>query len=582
MPLTREMLVHEMAAALDHIGVGMHDWPHGVEIKKLSPRHQLVALLLVMDVSPTLVNGWRFRSAEDEIVRSLPRKSLPWDSDTAVFALQAALKVDCMNYICGPALRGAEKAMAAGHVDTALYEAIDACATHLTGLMHGRIATRWNVDKDLKTANRLLASFLPPGVLDLTVVHDGDEWAERARQLARARPVDDVEPLIRHLVLLGHKAPSQTWQRRLQEVLRPEAARDLVGEWVRAAGETGVAEDGHLYTPSNEDLVRAAVIAARSLGVNGVPSDLLGALVRQGAETRPPSTDSLALRVASAAVDTLAQRGADSDLAELERLLDDISRRDLLKRIGAALGPEAVARAEKRDADLKKEKAAAVRAKASPIPKLLRGEVDRMLEEHVNGTMRELGFRKSGRTWRRWVDARVELVDFYSSDLYMSVQYGVLFEGLHPADGPAVQRDPKRVKPFELDLLVSDTAWFADDDVLDLLAERVRTEIVPFLQRCGDRDALFELLLHGVGLPPVVDRGDPRFRDTDYSVSLRKRPTQSGLALGALACIDGDRAAAESWLGVGADDRQVDPLSRNGTKSELDYWRERVAALAAS
>lgn len=580
MPLTREMLLQEMEGTLNRVGVGMHDWPQGVDVTMLSPRGQLVALLLIMDVSPTLVNGWPYFSAENELVTSLPRKSLPWDSDTAVFALQAALKVDCMNYICGPALRGAEKAMAAGHVDTALYEAIDACATHLAGLMHGRIATRYNVDKDLKTANRLLASFLPPGVLDLTAVQDGDEWAERARQLARAHPVDDVEPLIRHLALLGHKAPSQTWQRQLQEVLRPEAARALVAEWVRAARETGVADDGHLYAPSNEDLVRAAVIAGRAIDAIEVPSEVLGALVRQGAETRPPSTESLALRVASAAVDTLAQRGADSDLAELERLLDDISRRDLLKRIGAALGPEAVARADQRDADLKKQKAAAVRAKASPIPKLLRGEVDRMLEERVNATMRELGFRKSGRTWRRWVDGRVELVDFYSSDLYMSVQYGVLFEGLHPEDGPAVQRDPKRVKPFELDLLVSDTGWFADDDVLDLLAERVRTEIVPFLQRCGDRTALFELLLHGVGLPPVARRSDPRFRETDYSVSLRRTPAQSNVLLGALACIDGDRAAAESWLG--AADRQVDPLSHHATKSEIDYWRGRVTALPAS
>jgi hypothetical protein len=580
MPLTRESLLQQMEVALDRIGVGMNEWPDGVDVKKLSPRDQLVALLLIMDVSPARVNGWPFRSAEDKMVTSLPRKTLPWDSDTAVFALQAALKVDCMNYICGPALRGAEKAMAAGHVGPALYEAIDACATHLAGLMHGRIAPRWNVDKDLKTANRLLASFLPPGVLDLTAVHDGDEWAERARQLARAHPVDDVEPVVRHLALLGHKAPSQTWQRQLQEVLRPATARLLVAEWVAAARETGVAADGHLYAPSNEDLVRAAVIAARSMSEAEVPSELLGALVRQGAETRPPSTESLALRVASAAVDTLAQRAAESDLAELERLLDDISRRDLLKRIGAALGPEAVARAEKRDADLKKEKAAAVRAKASPIPKLLRGEVDRMLDERVNGTMRELGFRKSGRTWRRWVDARVELVDFYSSDLYMSVQYGVLFERLHPEDGPAPQRDPKRVKPFELDLLVSETGWFAEDEVLDLLAERVRTEIVPFLERCGDRTALFELLLHGVGLPPVLNRGDPRFRDTDYSVSLRRRPAQSGLALGALACLDGDRAAAESWLG--AADRQVEPLSHHGTASEIDYWRARVAALPAS
>lgn len=576
MPLTRELLLQEMEATLSRAGVSMNAWPEDADVEELSPRGQLVALLLIMDISPARVNGWPHGSVEDTIVSSLPRKSLPWDSDTAVFALQAALKVDCMNYICGPALRGAEKAMASGRFESALYEALDACATHLAGLMHGRFAPRWNVDKDLKTANRLLATFLPPGVLDLTAVHDGDEWAEPARRLARAHSADDVEPLVRHLTLLGHKAPSQTWQRQLREILRLETARALVKEWVSAAEATRVADDGHLYTPSNEDLVRAAVIAARWLPATEVSARQLGALVRQGAETRPPATESLALRVASAAVDTLAQRGTEADLAELERLVDSVSRRDLLKRIGAALGPEAIARAGKRDAELKKEKAAAVRAKANPTPKLLRAEVDGMLRERVDGTMRELGFRKSGRTWRRSIDARVELVEFYSSGLFMSIQYGVLFEELHPVDGPAVQRDPKRVKPFELDLLVSETGWYADAERLDLLAERVRTKIVPFLGRCGDRAALAELLLRGVGFPLAVSPKPARSGDGGRPVSWRNVPTQPGLMLGALACLDGDRVAAEGWLDTAR------PHSRPEAAQELDYWRKRVAALPAS
>lgn len=566
MTLTREGLLQQMEEALDRIGTGWSAWPECVTDRRMTPRDQLVALLLIMDASPELVNGWPYGSSEDQLVASLPRKSLPWDSDTAVFAIRAALKIDCMNYVCGPALRGAEKAMAAGHVDTALYNALRDCAIHLEGLMSGRFAGRWGVDKDRKLADRLLASYLPPGVLDLTAIHDGDEWAEPARLLARAHRIDDVEPVVRHLAALGHRAPSQRWQRQMQDLLESAPSRQLVREWLDAARDVTVASDGHLYTPSNEDLVRAAVIATRWLSVEEAPAELLGTLALRGAATMPPATESLALRVSTAAIDSLVQRAAPADTAQLERLLEDIRRRDLVRRIGQALGSDAVIRAATRDRELAQEKAIAVRAKASPVPKIKRAEVDAMLREHIDDTMRDLGFRKSGRTWRRLTDSRVDVVDFYSSGLHMSVQYGVLFPDLHPENGPAMQRDPKRVKPYELDLSIAESGWYADAATLDLMAQRVRLTISPFLLSCGDRAGLADLLRHGVGMPTNVRGDDDLF--------FRNRPHPPELALGALACIAGDRTSAEWWLAVAED--AVDPLSHARTQAEIEYWKLRL------
>lgn len=65
-----------MERALDRLGVGWSGWPDSVTAEGMTPRDQLVALLLIMDASPELVNGWRHGTTEDVLVRSLPRKKL--------------------------------------------------------------------------------------------------------------------------------------------------------------------------------------------------------------------------------------------------------------------------------------------------------------------------------------------------------------------------------------------------------------------------------------------------------------------------------------------------------------------------
>ncbi|MEV4738037.1 MULTISPECIES: DUF4304 domain-containing protein [unclassified Microbacterium] len=565
-PLTRENLIREMQHALDGIGVGWEGWPAEALNTQLTGRHRLAALLLVMDESPALVNGWPFRSVEDTIVRTFPRKKLPWDEASAVFALEAALTIDCMNYVCGPALRGAQVAMDAGARGPALFDVLTRCAAHLTGLGQ----SRWGVDADRRLAERLLAAFMPRGLLDLSAVRDGDGWAEPAREAARATPHEAAETLVLTLSDLGHKSLSQTWQKRVQAALAPDGARGMVATWLRIAADVDEVRDPadgqvRLFVAGNDDVVRAAALTARWLTEEEMPAALLGVLVRRGAATRPPGTESLALRVASAGIDSLVARDGDADRAELKLLLEDITRRDLVKKIGAALGAEGVAVARDRDALIAKEKARVVRAKSDPLPRLLRADVDRELREHLDDTMRALGFRKDGRTWRRDRGNRIDVVNFSSSGPWVAVQYGVYWTALHPEDGPRHAYDVSRLKAHDLDILIVEQGWEAEEDDLVELAVRMRRMISPFLDACGSRRFLVGLWTAGTGIP-LSARGSG-------DLWLNRKPFPHEVALGALALAEDDPAAARWWFAEAA--RAIAERSSTVGVDELAYWNAR-------
>lgn len=572
-PLTRETLTREMQRALDGIGIGWAGWPAEAMNTQLTARHRLTALLLVMDQSPALVNGWPYGADEDIIVRRFPRKKLPWDEESAVFALEAALKIDCMSYVCGPALRGAQVAMDAGARGAALFDALTRCATHLTKL--GR--SRAGVEEDRRLAERLLATFMPRGLLDLSAVRDGDAWAEPAREAARAAPHVVSETVVLALSGLGHKGLSQTWRKRMEAALVLDGARELIATWLRLAADTAEVVDPvggqvRLFVAGNDDVVRAAALAARWLTEDEAPAALLGMLARRGAATRPPGTESFALRVATASIDSLLDRGGEADRAELVQLLEDLTRRDLVKKIGAALGAEGTALARDRDEAISKEKARIVRANASPIPALLRAEVDRELREHLDETMRALGFRKSGRTWRRDRGERIDLVNFSSSGPWVAVEYGVYWRALHPEGGPRPAPDTARLKYHELDFYVVEQRWEAEEDDLTELATRMRRMISPFLDSCGSRRFLVGLWTSGTGIP-LSARGSG-------ALFLHKKPMPHELALGALALHDDDPAAARWWFAEAA--RAVDDRPTPFGAAELAYWNARVEQTATS
>ncbi|WP_435746360.1 hypothetical protein [Microbacterium sp. PMB16] len=172
-----------------------------------------------------------------------------------------------------------------------------------------------------------------------------------------------------------------------------------------------------------------------------------------------------------------------------------------------------------------------MRLKGIENRRVVDAEVDRMLEAHVNDTLRELGFVNSGRVWRRFAESRVDVVDFYSSgDGWVAPRYGVLFPDLHPKDGPAERIGAKGVTAFRLDILVTDFGGHGSDWFLDRIAQRLRYEIDP-----------------------------------------------PELALGALACAAGDQVSAAWWLDAAGE--IAAGSGRQRWDDELDYWRKRLAEL---
>ena len=232
----------------------------------------------------------------------------------------------------------------------------------------------------LRLARRAISAAAPPDLLDLSLLQPGDAWVEPARAVARALPADDVAPLVRALGRLGGgQAVANMAAGRGGSAAA--AAGELVKRWLELAADTDVTQpepDGArlLFAYGNDDVVRALVYATGLLPREPWVPGVLGVLARRGAA--PPECGiaaSLSLKVASAAVDSLIARGTPADRAVLEQLLEDLSRRDLVKRIGTALGRGA--EVADRDAALRRTKAAAVRRKANPVPRQERAAADR-------------------------------------------------------------------------------------------------------------------------------------------------------------------------------------------------------------
>ena len=244
-------------------------------------------------------------------------------------------------------------------------------------------------------------------------------------------------------------------------------------------------------------------------------------------------TASLALKVAGAAVDTLAARGGAADRAVLEQLLEDLSRRDLVRRVGAALGRDE--EAARRDEELRKVKAAAVRRNADPAPREARAAVDALLRTHVTPVLRQHGFAGGGRTLRRFHDDRVDVVALGSSEDRLSVTYGTRFDDAHPPDEPfPVSR--QSVRSPHLDIRLAEHLP-ATPDELARFAVRLAEVVVPFLDTLGRYELVVAHLEHGAGVPDGALRLDGA-----------PGPATSGF-LGLLALAVGDRARAVEHLG---------------------------------
>lgn len=562
--------------ALAGAGAGWDGWPGVAATAPIDDRARLSALLLLLaipDPRAEFVEGpvVDLLDPADDVIDRLRRRRLPWDRTTARLALEAVTtrgRFDDRRVAA--ALRGAEAVCSTGAADVDLIAALETCASWLDGLS----PDVWRVVEMRLAVRRALAAAAPPDLLDLSLIGDGDAWGGPAREAARVLVAEEIAPLVRRLGELGPRKPSQTWLRRTAEALRPTGAADLLHRWLELAAYTEVVapddtvsfSGGMLFTRGNEEVVRAAVIASRLLPTDRRLPYVLGVLARRGAATSGESgmTASLALKVASAAIDALAARGAAEDRQVLEELLDDLSRRDLVKRVGEALGQQA--KATERDEALRREKAAAARRKADPAPRLARAAVDVLIRQHLAPELRRLGFRGSGRIWRRLHEDRVDIVSLGSREHEVRLAYGVRFDASHPDDEP----DPvDRATARDTDVSLYED-WPATEPALDRCADRLRSVVVPFLDTFARYELTRAYLEYGAGAPPHA-----------LSMNTPGSPVVSGV-LGMLAMAAGDRdtaveclrrrlASAESWAGS----------SRTGTddtaRGEVSFWRAQLA-----
>jgi hypothetical protein len=343
----------------------------------------------------------------------------------------------------------AEVGLAAEPGSPAILAALERAAGRLDGHWRGAY------DPDLRAARgrirALLAANLPGGLLDLSVVSDGDAWTEPARAAlaAHARRFEGVPDVLAHFAAARASKPTKTWSRRMAELLDadpdlPSLSRQLLelvlDVDVVPTPEVIMYPPHWLLAPGNETLLRGAIWSLRSVSADWVVP-LLGRLALRGAAPSPDDgvPTPLSAVVANASVDTLIALGTDDARDELRRLLSELRRRDLLKRIAAALdeSPEETAA---RDDAIRKEKQRAVRAKADPLPQQEQRSLSTRVRTELAPRLRDLGFTaKKGRTFWRHQPDRVELIHVASRRGEASVQVGVWFRGARERRPPALE-----------------------------------------------------------------------------------------------------------------------------------------------
>ncbi|GEB12030.1 hypothetical protein [Pimelobacter simplex] len=350
-------------AALTALGLGWEAWPRVLTDRRLDPEVRLSGLLVLLAAGePARRSGPRVLWFSVEMLTDperdwlgrdrqpwdhLSRVRLPWTATTATTALESLRGQAYDDRRVALALRGAAAVCADGAADAALLEALTRTAAGLDGAADEEP----RVVELRHLARRTLASATPPELLDLSLLVDGDTWSGPARAAARARPADEVTALVRVLSGLGPRRPAQRWWREVGALLEPATspARALLREWVELAARADVVPEwpgsrvgwccGVLFVGTNVDVVRAAVLATAALPAETWPAEHLGVIARRGAEHNGMAgmAEALSLKTASAAIDALVRRGGADDRRVLTELRYALRRKDLLKRVVAAL-----------------------------------------------------------------------------------------------------------------------------------------------------------------------------------------------------------------------------------------------------
>ena len=346
----------------------------------------------------------------------------------------------------------------------------------------------------------LVAEHTPGGLLDLSVLDGRDGWAEPAASVLRrhAEEWDDTQRLVALLAGARGTRPTAGWRRRSAELAGSyegygELVRGLLDPLLRIElVPSGVPwPPVWLVAPGNEPFVRGAAWAAVDVRDRWVVG-LLGRVALRGAapSPHPKVTTALCHAAASGAVEALAELGGPAARAELRTLLAEVRRRDLAKRIAAALG-EPLDAIEARDERLRREKRRLVQLSADPEPRARQRAASAYVRRDLAPMLRAAGFDDSGgRTFWRVLDDRVEVLHCRARTKGLTLELGIWFrfvpraypvpehEGrVRPGEGHCDLRGRVEVRSDGLEAAGRESAlWFARWRPLDAVLRLLRDE----------------------------------------------------------------------------------------------------------
>jgi hypothetical protein len=405
----------------------------------------------------------RFEAADSfplEVIDGLKRRRLPYDAEDVELVLDLGTTTMRADRPLGRSFETLSLGVAAARTLLEREPGAPAVLAALDRAGAGLDALELPDDGGLlrRRIRALVAAHAPGGLLDLSVLDPRDEWAAPASKALRRHAArwPDVQQLVALLAAGTGPRPTPAWRERSGELA---AAYAGYGELVRQLLEpllrielvsTGMPwPPAWLLAPGNETLARGATWAAVDVDEPWVPG-LLGQLALRGAASSPHPrvTAALCHAAASGSVEALAEIGSPAALAELEMLLAEVRRRDLLRRIAAVLGepPEATLA---RDDRLRREKRRLVRLSADPEPKARRRAAAAFVRGEFAPMLRAAGFDDAaGGTFWRHLDDRIEVLRCRPHRDGLTLELGIWFRFVpraYAVEGPGGRERPDEV-----------------------------------------------------------------------------------------------------------------------------------------
>ena len=521
---------------------------------------------------------WRLEAVDvfpAAVLDVLRRRKLPYEPADAELALDIALSFRWHDRLPF-AVVACEQALVSRPGDPTLVAALTRAAATLDedpGTGHAYADTRADARRRIRA---LLARQVPGGLLDLSVLEDGDLWVEQARAVLRAHAetTEGVQDLLALLAAARGSRPSQAWLRRAQTALERGPAlggllRDLLEPVVRidlVPTPDGIAwPPSWLLAPANETIAKGATWGLRLVAEDWVVP-LLGGLALRCSASSPDQhvTTALSAPVGNAAIDSLAALDGEPARAELRRLVEEVRRRDVVKRIAAALGEDA-SETQARDEKLRMQKRRSLESSRDRSSRLLREDATAIARAELVKLLSRHGFgeRRGPSLWRQR-DDRVEHVRLGPAEEGLLIETGIAFEAVPRPDAAA------RPRAYACDIEARMTV-----DVPHASAELVGT-LPAVVSLLGDWFARFERVEDVVAMLAAAE--DSSIEGLETRLGGAPGSANRALVLGYLAASTGDRVRATRCLAEALAGFRERAVAGGSVSLDLQAWAARIEA----